>query len=129
MRGKIVKNLLLKTKRHKEIYLIIFPAERGALNLKALGKSLSVGSGLRGAQPDMVFEMEAGTVTPLATIFDKSKVVHTLLDSTLEKAHSINVHPGTNQATVGIAPKDLVAYLDKYSNGAKYVDLMKFDKR
>ena len=82
-----------------------------------------VGSGLRHADCEAVLDVEKGCVTPLAIIFDKAKVVEILIDQELENAQYINVHPGTNRATVGIKPSDLKKFAEEHGNVLKYMRL------
>ena len=78
------------------------------------------------SDPIAVFEMKKGCITPLAVLFDKVNVVHVLIDDDLINAETINVHPGTNSATVGIKPNDLLKYVESCNNKIEFYDLNQF---
>jgi Ala-tRNA(Pro) deacylase len=52
-----------------------------------------------------------GSVTALAAINDAAGVVRFVLDESLMAAELINCHPLRNNATLGLAPDDLVRAL------------------
>ena len=125
--GVIVKNLFVKEKRKKVNFLVVFPASEEKLNLKALGMRFGVGGGIRTVRDlASVIEMEQGSITPLAVLFDKNKVVETYFDQDLKNASSVVVHPDTNAASVCIQPKDLEKYCQEYGNGIHYINLDDF---
>eukprot|EP01084_Bolivina_argentea_P312665 541324_1 len=127
--GILCKNLLVTEKRIKKKcqYLIIVPADKQNVQLKVIGRYLKVGGGLRGvSDPDITFQMQAGSITPLAVLFDEANIVQVIIDSDL-RDQTLLVHPGTNGATVSIQCKDLESYLTKYGNGVhEYLKLDDF---
>jgi len=137
--GVLVKNLLVSEKRikKKRQFLIMMPANKPNLNLKAIGKEIVAklkdpvtgkwtGGGLRGvSDPDVTFKVQRGGITPLAVIWDAKNLVQVILDEDL-RGKALLVHPGTNEATVQIQSTDLEAYLNKFGNPAKYLALNDF---
>ena len=121
--GKLAKNLFVKDKK-KQLYLIV-AANDAQVNLGGLAKLLNAGT-MRMETPDALLAtlgVTPGSVTPLAVINDEKKSVIVVLDSTLESAEFINVHPLINTATVSVTPAELKSYIAKFGQELKVVDL------
>ncbi|XP_008320411.1 prolyl-tRNA synthetase associated domain-containing protein 1 [Cynoglossus semilaevis] len=114
--GAVTKNLFLKDKKKKSLWLVSARHDR-QVNLNDLAKKLGVGSGnLRFADEATMMEklkVGQGCATALALLFDKDCSVKLVLDQDLvEGGHPmVYFHPMTNSATMGIRPEDLQRFL------------------
>ncbi|MEQ2219365.1 Prolyl-tRNA synthetase associated domain-containing protein 1, partial [Xenoophorus captivus] len=114
--GAVTKNLFLKDKKKKGLWLVSARHDR-QVNLNDLAKKLGVGSGnLRSITfflPLVSCQVGQGCATALALLFDKDQSVKFILDRDLvEGGHQmIYFHPMTNAATMGLRPEDLLRFL------------------
>ncbi|KAL7855517.1 hypothetical protein AOLI_G00191210 [Acnodon oligacanthus] len=114
--GAITKNLFLKDKKKKGLWLVSVRHDR-QVNLNDLAKKLGVGSGnLRFADEAAMLEklkVGQGCATALALFCDKDKSVKFILDSDLANGghERVYFHPMTNAATMGLKPDDLLKFL------------------
>ncbi|XP_077350694.1 prolyl-tRNA synthetase associated domain-containing protein 1 [Festucalex cinctus] len=114
--GAVTKNLFLKDKKKKTLWLVSARHDR-QVNLNELAKKLSVGSGnLRFADEATMLDklkVGQGCATALALLFDKDRSVTSVLDRDLLEGghHMVYFHPMTNSATLGIRPQDLLRFL------------------
>ncbi|KAL7841789.1 hypothetical protein SRHO_G00254800 [Serrasalmus rhombeus] len=114
--GAITKNLFLKDKKKKSLWLVSVRHDR-QVNLNDLAKKLGVGSGnLRFADEAAMLEklkVGQGCATALALFCDKDKSVKFILDSDLANGghERVYFHPMTNAATMGLKPDDLMKFL------------------
>ncbi|KAL6466475.1 hypothetical protein MHYP_G00242790 [Metynnis hypsauchen] len=114
--GAITKNLFLKDKKKKGLWLVSVRHDR-QVNLNDLAKKLGVGSGnLRFADEAAMLEklkVGQGCATALALFCDKDKSVKFILDSDLANGghERVYFHPMTNAATMGLKPDDLMKFL------------------
>ena len=110
--GPQVKNLVLKAKKGKKIYLVILADEKQA-DLKELAevldeKRLSFLSeesllNLLGTPP--------GTVTPFALPADKEKQITVVIDGCIDTNDTVGFHPNTNKTTLMIQFNDFIKVL------------------
>lgn len=102
------KTLLLRNKKG-EFFLVAMPAEKkfssGEVARQAQSGHLSFASA---EELDAVLRTFPGAVSPLALLFDTEHRVRVLLDRDIEGFDAIGCHPCTNEASVRIAPADLV---------------------
>ena len=114
--GAVTKNLFLKDKKKKALWLVSTRHDR-QVNLNDLAKKLGVGSGnLRFADEAIMVEklkVGQGCATALALFCDKDQSVKFVLDSDLVNGshERIYFHPMTNAATMGLKPDDLMKFL------------------
>ncbi|XP_076141554.1 prolyl-tRNA synthetase associated domain-containing protein 1 [Alosa pseudoharengus] len=114
--GAVTKNLFLKDKKKKSLWLVSTRHDR-QVNLNDLAKKLSLGSGnLRFADEAIMVEklkVSQGCATALALFCDKDQSVKFVLDSDLVNGghERIYFHPMTNAATMGLKPDDLMKFL------------------
>nr|XP_057907972.1 prolyl-tRNA synthetase associated domain-containing protein 1 [Doryrhamphus excisus] len=114
--GVVTKNLFLKDKKKKSLWLVSARHDR-QVNLNDLAKKLGVGSGnLRFADEAVMLEklkVGQGCATALAVLFDKDQSVKLVLDRDLLEGghHMVYFHPMTNGATMGLRPDDLLRFL------------------
>lgn len=116
LNGAVTKNLFLKDKKKKGLWLVSVRHDR-QVNLNDLAKKLGVGSGnLRFADEAAMLEklrVGQGCATALALFCDKDQGVRFVLDSDLaDGGHErVYFHPMTNAATLGLKPDDLMRFL------------------
>ncbi|XP_048864435.1 prolyl-tRNA synthetase associated domain-containing protein 1 [Brienomyrus brachyistius] len=116
LKGAVTKNLFLKDKKKKGLWLVSTRHDR-QLNLNDLAKKLGVGSGnLRFAEESVMLEklkVAQGCATALALFCDQDKSVKCVLDSDLVTGghERVYFHPMTNAATMGLTPEDLLKFL------------------
>ena len=93
--GPQVKNLLLKSRKGKQIYLVILPDEKHA-DLKQLAEQL------KEKRLSFVSEeqLPAGTVTPLALMHDKEKKIQVVIDAAIDRQDTVGFHPNINTTTL-----------------------------
>jgi Ala-tRNA(Pro) deacylase len=111
--GAHIKNLFVRDKK-RNFWLLTVLEER-QLDLKALKDRLNASGNLSFASAEYLHDIlgvETGAVTPLAVMNDKSGVVKAVLDSAITKADLVNVHPLHNEATLAMAPADLVSFME-----------------
>lgn len=111
MPGGHTKNLFLKDKAG-QFFLVTVPAE-ARVDLKALPIAIGSGRISFGNADDMerLLGISPGSVTALAAINDVEGQVHFVLETSLMQAATINCHPLRNNATLGLAPDDLLRAL------------------
>ena len=110
--GGHFKNLFLRDKPGR-MWLLVMPAER-SIDLKRLAELLETNR-LSFASADRMeryLGVGAGAVTPLAVINDHEHAVTVVIDEELLSRDRINLHPLENTATTGIAPAELIRFLE-----------------
>ncbi|QYX58695.1 prolyl-tRNA synthetase associated domain-containing protein [Roseovarius sp. SCSIO 43702] len=118
-----VKNFYLRD-RKKRNHLVVLEQDRD-VDLKALGQAmgapgLSFGSAARlmehlGVRP--------GAVSPLAMVTGAKTGVRLFMDAALSRGRLIHVHPLVNDRTVGLAPDDLLAVLERWGVEVTWLEL------
>lgn len=99
--GPQVKNLLLKSRKGKKIYLVILPDEKHA-DLKQLAEQLKEKrlSFVSEEQLPDLLGVPAGTVTPLALMHDKEKKIQVVIDAAIDRQDTVGFHPNINTTTL-----------------------------
>jgi Ala-tRNA(Pro) deacylase len=114
--GLHVKNMFLKAKNknQKDRWVVTVP-EDATVDLKKLGKTLGAKGGCSFARDlEELLGITPGAVTPFAVFNDREakKVTSVVARAVVDGSHElVNAHPLHNEATVGIAPADLLAFL------------------
>lgn len=109
--GAVTKNLFLKDKKKKGLWLVSVRHDR-PVNLNDLAKKLGLGSGnLRFAEEAAMLEklkVGQGCATALALFCDKDQSVKVVLDSDLVNGghERVYFHPMTNAGSMGLKPED-----------------------
>ncbi len=118
------KNLFLKSKKNA-FFLCVFPSSF-PVDLKRVSESLGLSSSsVRFAPPQMLREMLGvlpGSVGPLSLLFAQREAVTVAVAKEMmaeEGEKKLWFHPGSNDATVSISPKDF----------RKFVESLKFEIR
>jgi len=121
--GGHFKNLFLRDKPGR-MWLLVMPAER-SIDLRRLATLLGT-SRLSFASADRMARflgVGAGAVTPLAVINDHEHAVTVVIDEELLSRDRINLHPLENTATTGIAPGELIRFLEAVGHPPQILDL------
>jgi len=112
MAGTFTKNLLLKDKKGRHFLLVIH--EDRALDLKAVS-ALVDGKGhlsfVAGERMQALLGVLPGALTPLGLLQDEEGVVTVVVDASLMGDAQLNFHPLRQTESVGLAPKELVAFV------------------
>lgn len=114
--GLHVKNMFLKAKNknQKDRWIVTVP-EDAKVDLKVLGKTLGAKGGCSFARDlEELLGITPGAVTPFAVFNDRDakKVTTVVAKAVVDGSYElVNAHPLHNEATVGIAPADLLAFL------------------
>lgn len=114
--GLHVKNMFLKAKNknQKDRWVVTVP-EDAKVDMKVLGKTLGAKGGCSFARDlEELLGITPGAVTPFAVFNDREskKVTSVVAKAVVDGSHElVNAHPMHNEATIGIAPGDLLAFL------------------
>lgn len=122
--GPQVKNLLLKAKKGKQIYLVILPDEKQA-NLKQLAEQLNEKrlSFLSEEQLRDLLGASPGTVTPLALMHDQEKLIQVVIDSSIDHHDTVGFHPNINTTTLIMNFIDFIKILMHLDHAPIYKEL------
>lgn len=114
--GAHTKNLFLKDKKGR-FWLITVRAEL-RVNLKMLPAAIGCDRVSFGNPDDMqrLLGVSPGSVTALAVLNDTQNLVQIVLDDALLTAEVVNCHPLRNDATISIAPVDLLRALRHWNH-------------
>lgn len=130
LQGVQCKNLFVKDKKSKKLFLIVLPIE-SRMNLKSIANALSL-SELRfdssSALQDLL-HLQAGSVTPLAVLHDKEHSVTVVLDQQFDakSQQRLLLHPMINTATLSISSADLNKFLTHTQCEVRFLDSMSVD--
>ncbi len=119
--GPQVKNLLLKTKKNKQYFMLLLPEEK-KVDLKRLAAELGT-SRLSFASPE---ELEAllglhpGEVTPIALPKDQDGKIQVVIDESVDREDTIGFHPNVNTQTVIVQFRDLERILESIEHPPVY---------
>ena len=114
--GAHTKNLFLKDKKG-HFWLVTVRAEL-RVNLRMLPAAIGSDRLSFGNPDDMqrLLGVSPGSVTALAVLNDTDNLVQIVLDDGLLSAEAVNCHPLRNDATLSIAPTDLVRALRHWNH-------------
>jgi len=120
--GHHVKNLFLRNKK-EEMWLVVALEDR-AIDLKRLGEVLGAGRLSFGSAERLRRHLgiEPGSVTPLALINDRERLVQLVLDRGLSDGAPVNVHPLVNTMTTAMAPADLLRFFEATGHPPRWLD-------
>ena len=110
--GRFTKNLLLQDKKRR-LFLIVASEDR-AIDLKRLHLQIGASGQLRFAPPATmreVLDVLPGTLTPFALINDLDGAVTVVIDADLLRVDQLNFHPLVHTESLGIAPRELIAFI------------------
>ena len=120
--GQQVKNLVLKTKKSRNFYMVILHDEKQA-NLADLAerlgeKRLSFASD---EQLEELLHVPAGTVTPFGLMFDGEKQIQVIVDEAVDRSATVGFHPFINSTTLNIAYSDFEKIMDYLEHSIRIV--------
>ena len=121
--GAHIKNLFLRNKKG-EMWLVVAEESR-PIDLKALGERLGAGR-LSFGSPERLMNalgVIPGAVTPFALINDRAGQVSVAIDKAVLEQDPVNCHPLTNDMTTAIAPRDLLAFIERSGHKPLILDL------
>lgn len=120
--GPHAKNLFVRNKKGA-MYLVTLLEDR-AVDLKDLGRRIGAGH-LSFASHERLrtyLGVEPGSVTPLAALADRDRLVTVVLDRALVDAEVVHVHPLRNDRTTGLRSADLLRFLESVGHPPVVVD-------
>lgn len=122
LEGVHTKNLMLKGAKG-ELWLVCVPTDR-RIDLKALAAHLGAKkfSFASAETLDAALGVAQGSVSPLALISDKAKVVNLALAADMLAQPRITCHPLVNTATVSLTSAELLKVLDALDHKPTVVD-------
>ena len=112
MPGAHIKNMFLKGKKG-ELWLVAC-IENRKIHIRDLEKRLGAQK-MSFGKPELLWDalgVRPGSVTPAAVLNDPEGRVRIALDAALSTAERVNFHPLHNEATIGMAPSELVRLLE-----------------
>jgi len=119
-----IKTLFLRDRKGERFYLVALNDQKRldlkklALKLEEKRLSFSTEENL-----DNFLKVKAGSVTPLALIFNEQKNVKLILDKDIFEAEKINMHPNKNTATVTFDNNNFKKLLNILSEDYKLFEL------
>jgi Ala-tRNA(Pro) deacylase len=121
--GVHTKNLFLRN-RKKRMWLVTLLADR-QVDLKELGARIGAGRVSFGSPQRLMqyLGLTPGAVSPLAVVNDVGGSVTLVLDAAVLAGPPIQVHPLTNARTTGLAPDDLLRFVEAVGHPAQVVEL------
>lgn len=121
--GTHCRNLFLYDKKKRMV--LVTAANETKIDLKKLNKILECGR-FSFCSPARLWEnlgIRPGSVNPFCIMNDKNKNIRMVIDKKMMDADLINVHPMDNAATIGMAPQDLIKFMDSINHEYDIVDL------
>eukprot|EP00897_Mesotaenium_endlicherianum_P004046 jgi/Mesen1/366/ME000001S02669 len=123
--GGHTKNLFLKDKKNRLMLICALTSTK--VDLKSMAQRLGVGKGSLRMAPEenlaAVLQVPTGCVTPLAVFNPSARNVGLILDHKLKSHARVFCHPLSNDATIGVTPAGLEAFLTSFGREAAFVDL------
>ena len=124
MFGMHIKNLLLKDKGEKNLFLLVVEGQK-RVDLKALSKVLNI-TKLSFASVDTLMKylgVEPGAVTLLGVANDKDHNVQVLFDEPVWQAEALQCRPLVNTATLAIPHEGINKFLIATRHEAKIINV------
>jgi Ala-tRNA(Pro) deacylase len=120
--GHHVKNLFLRNKK-EQMWLVVALEDR-AVDLKRLGEVLGAGRLSFGSADRLRRHLgvEPGSVTPLALVNNRDRVVQLAIDRGLSDGQPINVHPLVNTMTTAMVAGDLWRFFEATGHAPRWLD-------
>lgn len=127
--GGHTKNLFVRDKKGR-MWLIVCLEDR-RVDLKALSGRLASGRLSFASAGRLMAHLGVvpGAVTPFALINDRTGAVTAVLDADMLTRHArLNFHPLDNAMTTGIAPEDLVRFLEAVDHAPVLLDMREVER-
>ena len=114
---RVVKNLFLRDDKKRFYYLVVLPGAKTA-DLKQLQATIPSRKLSFASEGDLMAKLglPKGSVTPLGVLQNQDHQVVVVLDRTLLDQPVMGVHPNRNDATLWLAPEDLVRLIRAQGN-------------
>lgn len=118
------KNLFFRNHKGNRHYLVIVEHTQD-LAIHDLEKRLKQGKLTFASDERMMrfLGVTPGSVTPFGLINDKDHHVHLFIDENLKTKEKISFHPCINTASIVVAYKDFIRFLDHMGNTWEYLAL------
>jgi len=116
IRGRHLKNLLIKDRGSKRFYLVILPADE-KLDMGFLGATLL--EKIKFANEDNLKELlgtKPGSVSPFGLINDIEHRVKVVIGKDIWDSDFLSFHPNINTETLELAGKDFQKYIESLGN-------------
>jgi Ala-tRNA(Pro) deacylase len=126
--GAHCKNLFLRDKPGRCHYLVIVRVETD-VNLTKLARVYKSGR-LSFASDERLFRFLGvlpGAVSPFGLVFDTNREVKVLLDRSILDSDTAGFHPNVNTATLVVAVKDLLRFLELNGTSYQIIDFTQED--
>ena len=120
--GGHIKNLYLRDKK-KNNYLVVLQ-EDADLDLKWVAEKIGANR-LSFGSADRLLEclgVRPGAVTPLSMVTGRDHQVRLIMDASLRRKTLLYMHPLVNDRTLGMAPAQLEAFLDRLNADYCWID-------
>jgi len=117
------KNLFFRNHKGNRHYLCIIKYTT-PFNLKPLEKRLKQGKLSFGSEKrlEKYLGVKPGSVSPFGLINDVDHHVHLFIDEHLQHSEKVSYHPNDNTASVVIAFKDLIKFIETMGNSYEFID-------
>lgn len=118
------KNIFFRNHKGDRHYLVILEHLR-LLNIHDLEKRLKQGklSFASDKRLKQFLGLQPGSVSPFGLINDTGNNVHVFIDEKLGESERLAFHPNDNTATLIIATKDLIRFLEHSGNTYEFIKL------
>jgi Ala-tRNA(Pro) deacylase len=126
--GAHCKNLFLRDKPGRSHYLVVLRVETD-VNLTKLARVYKSGR-LSFASDERLFRFLGvlpGAVSPFGLVFDTNREVKVLLDRSILDSDTAGFHPNVNTATLVVAIKDLLRFLELNGTSYQIIDFTQED--
>ena len=120
--GGHIKNLYLRDKK-KNNYLVVLQ-EDADLDLKWVAEKIGANR-LSFGSADRLLEclgVRPGAVTPLSMVTGRDHQIRLIIDASLRRKTLLYMHPLVNDRTLGMAPAQLEAFLDRLNADYRWID-------
>lgn len=121
--GAHCRNLFLRDKK-KKMFLVVARNET-EVDLKAIPDKIGAGR-ISFGSADRLWQylgIRQGSVNPFCIINDTDRNVKVVLDQSMMDADLVNYHPMDNAMTIGIAPVDLIKFIEHTGHEYQVLDL------
>ncbi len=118
------KNLFFRNHKGNRHYLVILEHTQD-LDIHDLEHRLKQGkiSFASEKRMDKYLKLKPGSVSPFGLIHDTENHTHVFIDEQLQTAERISFHPNLNTATLTIAFKDFLKFMDWIGNSYEFIKL------
>ena len=118
------KNIFLRNHKGKNHYFVVIEQSK-AVNIHQLELLLKQGklSFASEKRLDTYLGVKPGSVSPFGLVYDIEKNSKVFIDWELKEASKLSFHPNVSNASLVIAPSDLIKYLEHLEIEFEFIDL------